>query len=144
MKSRCSNFAAVKSEDVPMKVAEIIRMADGDLAVLGGRGGQDLLEFLRIGCEGFVLAPDIAPVAVRIQDAWISGRREEAVALYRRISPSIDFSMASLEHLITYGKRIFATAAGLEVHDRSPCLSPTPGGLAKSKAFGVDLMGILR
>lgn len=144
LRRRCPNFAAVKSEDRPMKVEEIVRSAGKDLAVLGGRGGLDLLELLRMGCTGFVLAPDIAPVAVRIRQAWIEGNTEKAADLYRRISPSIDFSMTSLEHLITYGKRIFAASAGLRVHDRSPCLSPSQDGLAKSEAFGADLMDILR
>ncbi|WP_025772204.1 dihydrodipicolinate synthase family protein [Thioalkalivibrio sp. HK1] len=144
LKRRCPNFAAVKSEDCPKKVEEILRIAGKDLAILGGRGGLDLLDLLQIGCAGFVLAPDIAPVAVRIRKAWIEGNREKAADLYRRISPSIDFSMTSLEHLITYGKRIFAACAGLEVHDRSPCLSPTQEGTAKSEAFVADLMDILR
>ncbi|MBF2760379.1 MAG: dihydrodipicolinate synthase family protein [Ectothiorhodospiraceae bacterium AqS1] len=144
LKRRCPNFAAVKSEDEPAGVEAIARSAGEDLAILGGRGGLDLLDLLRIGCAGFVLAPDIAPVAVRIRKAWIEGRIDRATELYRRISPSIEFSMSSLEHLITYGKRIFASCAGLEVHDRPPCLAPTPEGLAKSKAFAGDLMDILR
>jgi 2-keto-3-deoxy-L-arabinonate dehydratase len=37
--------------------------------------------------------------------------------------------MQSLEHLICYGKRIFARRAGLTVHDRAPALRPTPFGL---------------
>jgi 4-hydroxy-tetrahydrodipicolinate synthase len=32
--------------------------------------------------------------------------------------------MRSLEHLICYGKRIFAARAGIEVFDRAPALRP--------------------
>jgi 4-hydroxy-tetrahydrodipicolinate synthase len=39
--------------------------------------------------------------------------------------------MRSLEHLICYGKRIFAARAGLEVFDRAPALRPEAPEIAE-------------
>ena len=44
--------------------------------------------------------------------------------------PEIVFVMRWLEHLIAYGKRIFARRAGLAAHDRAPCEPVTAFGLA--------------
>ena len=124
LRDRCPNLAAIKAEDSTDELAAIIEIAGEDLAILSGRGGQEMTDCLRAGVKGFVLAPDIAPVAVRILDHWNSGRTEEAESLYAAALPAIAFSMQSLEHLVTYGKRIFAAQAGLNVHDRSPALTP--------------------
>ena len=113
LKDRCPNLTAVKGED----------------AALGGRGGLEMTDSLRAGCEGFVLAPDVAPAAARIFDLWEAGRHDEAEALYDQMLPAATFVMQSLEHLITYGKRIFGANAGIEVHDRAPSLPETSFGL---------------
>jgi 4-hydroxy-tetrahydrodipicolinate synthase len=61
------------------------------------------------------------------------GHREQALALHRDILPAISFIMRSLEHLICYGKRIFACRAGLEVFDRAPALRPEARDLGEMK-----------
>ena len=129
LRARCANFVCVKSEDAALGVQRIIAMTKGEMHILGGRGGLEMTDSLRAGCEGFVLAPDIAPVAARIFDLWHSGQTDKAEALYAQAVPAITFVMQSLEHLITYGKRIFASHAGLQVTDRAPCLAPTDFGL---------------
>lgn len=130
LRNQCPNLAAVKSEDAAINVDRIIEAGGKDLAILGGRGGLEMIDNLRLGCRGFVLAPDIAPTAARIFDLWRDGDTETAERLYADALPAVNFVMQSLEHLITYGKRIFATHAQLTVHDRMPCLAPTPFGLA--------------
>ena len=129
LRSRCANFVCVKSEDAAIGVQRIIGMTKGEMHILGGRGGLEMTDSLRAGCEGFVLAPDIAPVAARIFDLWAKGQTDEAEALYAQAVPAITFVMQSLEHLITYGKRIYASHAGVRVHDRAPCLTPNDFGL---------------
>lgn len=47
--------------------------------------------------------------------------------------------MRGLEHLVAYGKRIFAARAGLVVHDRSPAEAPTPFGLATATRYAQAL-----
>lgn len=142
LRARCANLVAVKSEDAVLGVRRLIELGAGGPHVLGGRGGLEMTDLLRAGCRGFVLAPDIAPVSVRILDLWQKGRIDEAEALYARALPAITFVMQSLEHLITYGKRIFADQAGLAVHDRAPALGPTPLGLECTAHWAAVLAGL--
>ena len=142
LRSRCENFVCVKSEDAAIGVQGIIAITGGGMHILGGRGGLEMTDSMRSGCEGFVLAPDIAPVAARIYNLWYSGRREDAEALYAKAVPAITFVMQSLEHLITYGKRIFAVQAGLSVNDRAPCLPPTDFGLECAERWSTLLAGL--
>lgn len=127
---KCPNVVAVKSEDSALGVQQLIEQAGDRVEVLGGRGGLEMTDSLRMGCRGFVLAPDIAPVAARICELWQDGKIEQAEELYARAVPAITFVMQSLEHLVTYGKRIFAANAGLAVHDRAPCLAATDFGIS--------------
>lgn len=127
--SRCPNLAAVKGEDAALGIRRIVDVAGDRLRILGGRGGLEMTDSLRAGCTGFVLAPDIAPVCARIFNLWQAGQTDAAEALYAHALPAATFVMQSLEHLITYGKRIFAAQAGLTVHDRAPCLTPAAFGL---------------
>lgn len=142
LRARCANFVCVKSEDASLGVQRIIAMTKGEMHILGGRGGLEMTDSLRAGCGGFVLAPDIAPVAARIFDLWRSGQTDKAEALYAKAVPAIIFVMQSLEHLITYGKRIFATHAGLQVNDRAPCFAPNDFGL-ECAARWADVLAIL-
>ena len=129
LKDRCPHLTAVKGEDAALGIRRIVEVAGKDLHILGGRGGLEMTDSLRAGCEGFVLAPDVAPAAARIFDLWEAGRHDEAEALYDQMLPAATFVMQSLEHLITYGKRIFGANAGIEVHDRAPSLPVTSFGL---------------
>ena len=128
LSARCPNLAGIKAEDAATGIAALAAAAPG-LTVLGGRGGIEMTDCLRAGATGFVLAPDIAPRARRILTLWQAGDRDGAEALYAHSLPGILFTMQSLEHLICYGKRIFAAHAGLTVHDRQPALAPTASGL---------------
>ena len=136
--ARCPNFAAIKAEDAALGLAALHDAAPG-LALLGGRGGMEMTDALRLGATGFVLAPDIAPRAARIWALWQAGDVAGAEQLYAASLPGIVFAMQSLEHLITYGKRMFAAQAGLAVHDRAPCLAPSPAGLAMAAHWATVL-----
>jgi 2-keto-3-deoxy-L-arabinonate dehydratase len=129
LKDLCPNLKAVKSEDSALGIRRIVEVAGKGLHILGGRGGLEMTDSLRAGCTGFILAPDIAPVASRIFGLWKSARYEEAEALYAQALSPATFVMQSLEHLITYGKRIFAANANIPIYDRAPCLPVTPFGL---------------
>lgn len=142
LRSRCTNLAAIKSEDSVAELRDLVEIAGRELAVLGGRGGQELIECLQVGAKGFVLAPEIAPVASRIFAHWTSGRTEEATTLFASASPAIEFTMQSLEHLIAYGKRSFAEQASLIVHDRSPALKLDMLNLAAASKYAQLLRDI--
>jgi 4-hydroxy-tetrahydrodipicolinate synthase len=48
--------------------------------------------------------------------------------------------MASIEHLVCYGKRLVAARMGVpRVHDRAPSLTPTPFGEAAVARFAQQL-----
>lgn len=143
LRDLCPNVVAVKSEDSALAVRRIVEAAGKGAHILAGRGGLEMTDCLLAGCDGFVLAPDIVPVAARIFALWRKGAEAEAERLYARALPEIVFTMQSLEHLVTYGKRIFAINAGLEVHDRAPCLAPTPHGLKLAHRWARHLDDIL-
>jgi len=128
LRELCPNIVAVKCEDSVLGIKGVINAAGNKLDILGGRGGMEMTDCLRAGCSGFVLAPDIAPVAARIFDLWQSGDREGAETIYTQASPAIAFVMQSLEHLITYGKRIVGQNAQIDIFDRTPCLPTTEFG----------------
>lgn len=144
LRQRCENLVAVKSEEPALGVHQTIEAAGNGMNVLGGRGGLEMTDCLRSGCSGFVLAPDIAPVAAKIFQLWQNRQLDEAGQLYASATPAITFVMQSLEHLITYGKRIFARNAGLQVHDRSPCLQPTSHGLEMAERWADNLNRLMR
>jgi 4-hydroxy-tetrahydrodipicolinate synthase len=140
LKERAPNLAAVKAEEAALGLARIIEIAGESLAVVGGRGGLEMTDALRIGCQGFVLAPDIAPVAAHIFNLWQTGRSKEAEAVYAAALPAATFAMQSLEHLVTYGKRIFGLNAGIAIHDRAPCLPVQPIGLSIAGQWAETLL----
>jgi 4-hydroxy-tetrahydrodipicolinate synthase len=141
---RCPNLAAVKGEDAALGILRIIDIAGDRLNILGGRGGLEMTDCLRVGCRGFVLAPDIAPVAARIFDLWQARDQAGAGALYARALPAITFAMQSLEHLITYGKRIFGENAGIAIHDRAPCQPVSQAGRDMAAYWAADLARLMK
>ena len=56
----------------------MIAASADQVEVLGGRGGLDFIETLEAGCDGFVLTTDIAPIAAKILQEWISGDKQSA------------------------------------------------------------------
>lgn len=139
LSARCPRLVAIKAEDGALAL-HALREAAPHLRLLGGRGGLEMTDALRAGCAGFVLAPDIAPRAARILGLWNAGRREDAETLYAESLPAILFAMASLEHLIAYGKRIYGRQAGETIFDRAPALAPDDFGLAQAARWAERLV----
>ena len=64
----------------------------------------------------------------------------EARGLYKKILPSIVFSMQSIDSLVCYGKRVCAYRMGIKkIYDRKPALVPTNFGIKLAKQFAEDL-----
>lgn len=126
---RASNFAFVKAEGNAVDLAGIIDRLGPVPGCLGGRGGLEMTDCLGVGAQGFVLAPDAIDHAMRLYDHWVAGDRAAADDAYAHALPAMVFAMQSIEHLVCYGKRIFALRAGFDVHDRAPGLTPTEAGL---------------
>jgi 4-hydroxy-tetrahydrodipicolinate synthase len=124
----------VKAELPAADLAGFIAEAQG-LCVLNGRGGMEMTDALRLGCRGFIVAPDVLAGVLACWQAWQAGDRAEAEAAYASFLPGALFGMQSLEHLACYGKRIFGRRAGLPVHDRAPALRPSAAGLELAEGW---------
>lgn len=130
LRARAPGLTHLKAESPATEVAGLIAVAGSALIVLNGRGGLELTDNLRAGCAGFVLAPDIADLAVGIMRDWQAGDEDAAEGAYRTALPAITFVMQSIEHLICYGKRLYGLRSGQVIHDRAPALRPGREGLA--------------
>lgn len=134
------SFKVLKGEGPAVEIAETIAGLPPDLPVFNGRGGLELIDNLRAGCTGLIVAPDVIDLIAGAIEAYRDERLEQAEALYQRALPAIVFVMQSLDTLITYGKRLTALRIGITaVHDRAPCLAPTAFGLAVTERLARDL-----
>ena len=137
--TRYPNIRLLKGEGPATDIRGVIELTQGRVPVFNGRGGLELIDNLRAGCAGLILAPDVIDHAVRAYDAFRVGNEAEAERIYESILPAIVFVMQSVESLICYGKRLFAARAGLTVHDRGPALRPTAFGLELVARFAYEL-----
>lgn len=136
LRQRCANLRFLKGEASAVIIERTVHAVGADLPVLNGRGGLELLDNLRAGCAGMIVAPDSAWEQQRIAALFAAGALAEAEAAYAHILPSITFVMQSLDSLVVYGKRIAAWRSGLDVvHDRQCTRNPTAFGLAAARRF---------
>lgn len=135
LRRRHANFRVIKAEASADDAARLKRMAGDQFLVFNGRGGLEMLDCLDAGCDGFLLAPDLVDYGVRVMQLHDAGAHDAARALHAEVLPAIGFAMRSLEHLVCYGKRLFAQRAGLEVFDRAPALRPEVAELADLDAL---------
>ncbi len=129
------NICLLKGEGPATDIKSIIELTEGGVPVFNGRGGLELIDNLRAGCAGLILAPDCIDYAVRAYEAFRAGKEDEAERIYQSILPAVLFVMQSVEGLICHGKRLFAARAGLDVHDRAPAMRPNAFGLAQVERF---------
>ena len=140
LRRRHANFRLIKAEASADDAARLKKMTGEGFLVFNGRGGLEMIDCLDAGCDGFLLAPDMVDYSARIMRLHDSGERDAARRLYAEVLPAIAFVMRSLEHLVCYGKRLFAERAGLEVFDRAPAMRPDAADLAALAAL-VDRLG---
>jgi 4-hydroxy-tetrahydrodipicolinate synthase len=142
------NVTLLKGEGPIDYVRRLIEETDGVFRVFNGRGGLELPSSMRLGCAGLIPAPECADVMARIYDLMRSGGAEsekEAERLYAGLLPLLTYVMASPEHMLCYGKRLFARRIGLEqVHPRHPCVLPTPFGEDIVLRYGAELPPLLQ
>jgi 2-keto-3-deoxy-L-arabinonate dehydratase len=135
------NFRWLKGEGPAITIRNTIdqlRAHGKPLPVFNGRGGQELIDNLRAGCAGLIVAPDTFDRQVVVQRTFAAGDEAHAEALYAEILPAIVFVMQSLDALTCYGKRIAAWRMGFEVlHDRG--IAPTSFGLECARRFAGQL-----
>ena len=122
------NVSVLKAEGSAVEVKALRDAVGEDVPVFNGRGGLELLDGLNAGCAGFILAPDIIDYAVIAYESFRLADEARAEEAYKAMLPSAVAMMQGIEHLMCYGKRLFAQRAGLIVHDRAPAIRPTPFG----------------
>ena len=87
------NITHLKGEMPVLQLAPRDRGRRRTLTVLNGQAGLEMIDSLRAGCRGFVLAPDMVDHAVRI---WRLGRRatrRRPRHAYAAVLPEIVFAM---------------------------------------------------
>lgn len=140
LRARCPNLLFMKGEAPVVIIERTVHQVGSGFPVLNGRGGMELLDNLRAGCSGMIVAPDCVLEHQQIARMFAAGAIEEAEAEYARILPTVVFVMQSLETLVVYGKRIAAWRSGIDVdHDRRCALQPTPFGLKTARRFAEQL-----
>lgn len=129
LNTQAPNVCIVKGEGPVVDIATLLAATDNRFTVLNGRAGLELIDNLKIGCSGLILAPDMIDYAVKAYDLYRAGNEGEADHLYRTMLPAIVFTMQGIENLICYGKRLFAARAELEIYDRAPAMRPSTTGM---------------
>ncbi|UDF32738.1 UNVERIFIED_ORG: dihydrodipicolinate synthase family protein (plasmid) [Roseateles sp. XES5] len=135
------NIRLVKGEGPVVDIARLIEVTERQLPVFNGRAGLELLENLRIGCRGLILAPDSIDYAVRAYEFFCDGWDAHAEEEYRRMLPGVVFTMQSIETLLCYGKRLFGERAGMVIHDRGPAQRPTAAGIEMVARYAAAMGG---
>ena len=138
------NIRMIKGEGPVVDICALVERTDGRVPVFNGRGGLELVDNLRAGCRGMILAPDCIDYAVRAYEAFRCGDEAQAEREYQAMLPAVVFVMQGIENLLCYGKRLFAARAGLSVHDRSPAMRPNETGLAMVQRFAQTLGPLAR
>ena len=137
------NFRVLKGEGPVLSVKPYTEAADGLVDVFNGRAGLELIDNLLAGCAGIVPDAETVDFQKRIFEPVSTGDAadlEQAHELNRSLLPLVVFLMQSLDNLLCYGKRLFASQAGIgEPADRLPALQPTPFGLAEIERFARDI-----
>ena len=134
------NFRAIKGEASAILIQEEIKKYPNNLQVFNGRGGQEIIDNFLAGCSGIIPSLEGTDTFLKIYKLIQQKKILEAKKLYKKILPSIVFSMQSIDTLVCYGKRICAYRMGInKIYDRSPGLKPTNFGIKLSKQFANDL-----
>lgn len=137
--SQHPNIRLIKGEGPVVEIAALIECTEGRVPVFNGRGGLELVDNLRAGCRGMILAPDCIDHAVRAYEAFGRGDEPSAERAYQAMLPAAVFVMQGIENLLCYGKRLFGARAGIDIHDRAPALRPVPAGKAMVARFAEAL-----
>ena len=127
------NICLLKGEGPILYVRRLIEDTQGAFRVFNGRGGLELPASVLAGCVGLIPAPELTDVLARSWELAASGNPasvQEGERLHAGILPLLTYLMANPEHMLCYGRRLFAARAGIaEVHPRHPCVTPHPFGL---------------
>ena len=135
-----NNFRAIKGEASATLIQTEIKKYPKNLQVFNGRGGQEIIDNFLAGCSGIIPSLEGTDIFLKIYKLNQQKKIKEARRLYKKILPSIVYSMQSIDSLVCYGKRICAYRMGIKkIYDRKPGLIPTNFGIKLAKQFADDL-----
>ena len=133
-------FRYIKGEGTAKILAPIIKSYPKDLKVFNGRAGLEIIESLKIGCEGIMPSVEFSD---KLNEIYLLVKKKKYVSAQKKygfINPYIKFVMKDIPTFICYGKKIFAYRMGVnKIYDRKPFLSPSNYGLNKSKLIAKKL-----
>ncbi|MGH8223719.1 MAG: dihydrodipicolinate synthase family protein [Woeseiaceae bacterium] len=136
------NVSLLKGEGPILYVRRLIEETQGAFRVFNGRGGLELPSSVRAGCVGLISAPEAADALARCWELTASGHTDRVEAgeqLHAALLPLLNFLMASPEHMLCYGKRLFARRIGFgEIWPRHPCVMPDAFGTAVVERYAAD------
>jgi len=138
LNDRHPNISLLKAEDSAAGMTDLVKKSNKRMTIFNGRGGLEMPAVLSAGAQGMILAPDMVDHAVRTYALWRDGISKEAEANYQAALPAIEFVMRSIEHLLTYGKRLFGLRADIAIHDRAPCLRFTAAEMEQLERLAKD------
>ncbi|MEM1363037.1 MAG: dihydrodipicolinate synthase family protein [Pseudomonadota bacterium] len=138
------NISVLKGEGYSIDIARVIEGSGGAYQVFGGHGGIEFPSLLRAGGKGLIPAPDFVQAQVRLWELWQSGDTEAAERIHREILPAIVFMSRTVPGMLCYGKRLFATQAGIDIAaDRAPAMVPNDFGLAEMRRHAAEIAGAI-
>jgi 4-hydroxy-tetrahydrodipicolinate synthase len=141
------NVCLLKGEGPIQYVRRLAEDTQGAFRIFNGRGGLELPASVRAGCVGLIPAPEVADVLARCWNLLASTDavlQAEGERLHADVLPLLTYVMASPEHMLCYGRRLFATRAAIApVHSRHPCVLPDDFGLAQMARLSANLPGLI-
>jgi 2-keto-3-deoxy-L-arabinonate dehydratase len=142
------NVCILKGEGPILYVRRLIEDTQGAFRVFNGRGGLELPSSVLAGCVGLIPAPEVADVLARCWDLLTSPQPEsvdQGERLHAGVLPLLTYVMASPEHMLCYGRRLFASRADIApVHPRHPCVMPEAFGTQMLERLAVGLPPLTR
>jgi 4-hydroxy-tetrahydrodipicolinate synthase len=126
----------LEEEPTPPKAGRLVS-GSADVLVLGGLGGEMLIEELGRGTHGTMTGFGFPEVLVAVVRRWFAGDREGAAAIFDRYATLIRFENQALLNLPI--RKLVYQRRGAIAHStvRAPGVPPDPGTVA-------DLDAVLR
>ncbi|MCH2202817.1 MAG: dihydrodipicolinate synthase family protein [Fuerstiella sp.] len=103
MAREIENVRYVKAEGTNFipKTEEVMKLADGELEVIGGSGGKHMIHLLRLGVTSFMTGTEALDLHGAAVKAYLDGNEDEAADIYfQRIAPYFAFYDAYSEELL--------------------------------------------
>jgi len=105
----CPAISAVKVEGAPVgeRIADCVAaLGSMELPVFGGNGGLHAMDALDAGARAMMPGCECVAEHVKLFEAYTSGHRDRALALYQKLLPLFAFQMQNLNFYIACNKEI--------------------------------------